>query len=277
MKIRLPLLPNGWYPSDKNGVETFCNALRFPQDALAAIAPHAGWYYSGHLAVRAVSSLISTEPSAAGPQTIAILGGHVPAGFPPLIADEDAAQGPLGLGLMHMDDELRAALANKIKAISDVYRDNTVEVLLPMVHYFFPHARLLMVRLPNQDISYSIGKELAVLAKSQGRTLKVLASTDLTHYGTNYDFVPAGLGTAALDFAAQNDQAFIDAVLSEDRTLVLELAKRKQAACSVGAVLGFLGFIHEMGLHPTLIEKGNSIQPGQTPDSFVGYAAFMAK
>jgi AmmeMemoRadiSam system protein B len=222
--------------------------------------------------------------------------------MPPLFAQEDAAGTPLGT--MRIDGELREALSG-LRAEADRYRDNTVEVLLPMVKYFFPGARLLWLRLPAELSAFDAGKALARAAASLGRKLFVLGSTDLSHYGPNYGFTPQGPGRGALEWVKTvNDRRFIDAVREGDPALVLDRAEGERAACSAGAVLGVMGYAAEIrrartaagdrseaaptggaasggfGAGGECIAYGTSAdagleETGEPPDSFVGYGAFV--
>jgi AmmeMemoRadiSam system protein B len=191
-----------------------------------------------------------------------------------------------------MDSGLRDLLLRELGGGADRYADNTVEVLLPMVKYFFPRARLLWLRLPAETASYEAGRVLARSALSLGREIKVLGSTDLTHYGYNYGFTPRGSGRRALDWVKTvNDRRFIEAVLEGDGGAVLARAEGEKSACSAGAALGCLGFAAETAasgggaesaLSPArppsaeLLAYGTSADTageGEIPDSFVGYAA----
>ena len=268
MNLREMILPPGWYPRDRVKINEFLTPFIKKGASQAAIAPHAGWYYSGLCAASAVSSLI---PEA---ETVAVIGGHLPEGMPVLIAEEEAVRTPLGT--IKIDVELRDAFRQGLETRPDRYQDNTVEVLLPMVHYFFPGAKLLWLRFPAALSSFGAGKFLAETAASMGRRVVALASTDLTHYGDNYGFNPHGSGKAALEWVKTvNDAAFIAAVLKGDPALVLKRAREDYSACSAGAVLGALGFCEELGLSERkLLEYRNSADadPEVIPDSFVGYA-----
>jgi AmmeMemoRadiSam system protein B len=274
MNLREPCLPAGWYPRQKEKIGEFLEPFTRTDSARAAIAPHAGWYYSGRLAALSASSL---DPQA---ETVAVLGGHLPRGIPVLAAQEDGVKTPFGA--MLIDKELKAAFEKQAAVSGDRYQDNTVEVLLPMVHYFFPNAKLLWLRLPAELSSFEAGKILAKAASDLGRRAAVLGSTDLTHYGANYGFSPKGRGKAALEWVKNvNDAGFISAVLEGDPSAVLKRAEEDQSACSAGAVLGALGFASAQGkkarLSAKLLEYRTSadIEPDQgIPNSFVGYAAF---
>ena len=283
MNIRQPTLPMGWYPRDKDKIEEFLgpflkNAAANGLDnrSRAAIAPHAGWYYSGSLAALAISSLDSSA------ETVVVIGGHLPGKIPILIAEEDGAKTPLGI--MEIDSDLRREfekqlLKNKLFYQSDRYNDNTVEVLLPMVHAFFPRSQLLWLRFPAEISSYHAGKILYDTAQVLGRRIVAIASVDLTHYGDNYGFAPKGRGKAALDWVKSvNDALLIEAVLSGDPDLVLKRAEMDKSTCSAGAVLGVMGFSNfaiNKGNKAKLMEYRTSadVNGDVVPDSFVGYAA----
>ena len=274
MNLRESSLQAGWYPRSAGDIERFLADFAGKRGGeSAAIAPHAGWLYSGRLAARAVSALDGRA------ETVAILGGHLPAGMPPLFALEDGVRCPLGP--MPLDGELRDALLSQLGGAEDRYRDNTVEVLIPMVRFFFPRAMLLWVRLPAETRSFDAGRALAAAAAKLKRRVAVLASTDLTHYGANYGFAPRGTGPAALRWVAEvNDAAFIRAVEAADPAAALERAETDRYACSAGAVLGAIGFAAAAGAaSPRLLEYATSAgalaAAGEAcPDSFVGYAAF---
>jgi AmmeMemoRadiSam system protein B len=237
---------------------------------VAAAAPHAGWYYSGAIAARAALSLERDI------ETIALIGGHLPGAFGPLIAGEDAVETPLGE--MPLDRDLGLEVSRALGCRPDRSADNTVEVLAPMAHYLFPGAKLLWLRFPADKDAFDAGRELARIAGRLGRKLAVLGSTDLTHYGENYDFEPLGKGESALAWVREvNDARFIAAVLSGDPEAVLRRAEEDRSACSAGAVLGALGFALERGAAKAeLLAYGTSADqsPEAVPPSFVGYGAF---
>jgi len=278
MQIKEYSLPQGWYPRDpedvKGTISRFLTGKDISCKSRCAISPHAGWYYSGHIASLGVASL---ERDA---ETVAIIGGHLSADSPVLFAMEDAVRTPFGV--MQIDKELRAELKKELDGEEDKYRDNTVEVLLPMVHYFFPKAMLLWVRLPAAISSFESGKIISWTAEKLNRKINVLGSTDLTHYGRNYGFMPHGSGRQALRWVSEvNDANFIKAVEGGNSSEVLLRAEKDFSSCSAGAVLGAMGFAvaGKFG-SAKLLEYGTSagvqnahLQNEDIPDSFVGYAA----
>ncbi|MDR3342020.1 MAG: AmmeMemoRadiSam system protein B [Treponema sp.] len=281
MIARKRCLPVGWYPQSAEKIARFLDTVPKnppPQAALAAVAPHAGWFYSGSIAAAAVSVL---DPRS---DTVVLIGGHLPAGMPPLFAEEARVSTPLGD--VEIDGEFRDILQKELEddvfpqgIAVDRYQDNTIEVLLPMVRYFIPHARLLWLRLPAETASFEAGKRIARIGETLGRNLGVLGSTDLTHYGDNYNFSPMGSGKQALDWVrAVNDRTFIQVVKEGNPAKVLAKARQDKSSCSAGAVLGAMGFAQSRGAgNATLLAYGTSVdagnEDGEIPNSFVGYAA----
>jgi AmmeMemoRadiSam system protein B len=272
MKIREYSLPIGWFPHNPQEVSNFLTPFKEKAAFFshAAISPHAGWYYSGRISAIGAASLESDI------DTVVVLGGHLSVSSAPLFALEDAVRTPFGL--LNIDKVFRTSLFNLLGGKEDKFRDNTIEVLLPMVHYFFPKAQLLWLRLPASINSFEAGKIISKTAAGLGKRINVLGSTDLTHYGANYGFMPKGTGTAALKWVREvNDANFIKAVEEGDAALVLNLAENNFSSCSAGAVLGAMGFAEGEKLGSAkLLEYGTSADKDkEIPDSFVGYAAFM--
>ncbi|MCL1958887.1 MAG: AmmeMemoRadiSam system protein B [Spirochaetes bacterium] len=274
MQIREYSLPQGWYPRDpeevKDAISRFLAGKDIPCKSRCAISPHAGWYYSGSIASIGAASL---ERDA---ETVAVIGGHLSADSPVLFAMEDAVRTPFGA--MQIDKEYRAALMKEMDGKEDKFRDNTIEVLLPMVHYFFPKAMLLWLRLPAAISSFEAGKIISQVSAKLNRRVNVLGSTDLTHYGRNYGFMPQGSGRQALRWVSEvNDANFIKAVESGNSNKVLLCAEKDFSSCSAGAVLGAMGFAHAGKLGGAkLLQYGTSADmqnEDNIPDSFVGYAA----
>ncbi|MCL2801597.1 MAG: AmmeMemoRadiSam system protein B [Treponema sp.] len=273
MQIRDYSLPPGWFPHAAAEISGFLSDFSSKSSQMsgsrAVIAPHAGWYYSGNLAAKAVSRL---QPDA---ETIIVLGGHLGAGAPPLLAMEDAARTPFGH--IPIDKVLRDKIKKALSGAEDRYRDNTIEVLLPMVHYFFPKANIIWLRLPEEIESFNSGKIISGIVSELNKKVNVIASTDLTHYGANYGFSPKGAGREALKWVCDvNDKNFIEAVEAADENEVLRRAQKDKAACSAGAVLGAMGFAEDVSAgNARLIEYATSADKDKSsmPDSFVGYAA----
>jgi len=271
METRRRRLPAGWYPEDGTGVSSELRAMEVEYapvavPAIAAVAPHASWTFSGALAWAAWRSAGPTD-------TVVVIGGHLPAGAPFLAAMEDAFETPTGL--MRADAELRDAVVTELSARPDVYADNTVEIHLPMARTRFPDAKLAWFRAPNEMGAARLGEALAAYARTSGRTLFVMGSTDLTHYGPNYGFEPGGRGTAGRAWAREGDHAIAAAFAGMDAATAVVLADDRRAACSVGAAVAAMAYAAAIGR-----TEGRTIGEASSwdlmrGDSFVGYCSVV--
>ncbi len=205
MKVRRRCLPPGWYPGaaeqTRQAIEELAGGL--PLDAaagVAGVAPHAGWEFSGSIALEVLSHV------ARGMDTLVIIGGHLGPADGILCAFEDAYETPLGV--LQADLELLRALTPEITIREDRQQDNTVEIQLPLVRYLAPDIRVLGMRAPPGRSAEALGTAIAKAADALGRRVGVLGSTDLTHYGANYGFAPAGIrrGCAAVGAGGQRQE-----------------------------------------------------------------------
>ncbi len=279
MSTRSRTLPRGWYPADKREcqreIESFLEGWSFPVQlgkARGGIVPHAGWYFSGRLAARVFHLLRSGGQAG----LVVLYGGHLGPEDLPRIIMEETWETPLGEIEIRQDFARELLKKVEAKAESPSGVDNTIEIQLAMVKYFFPEAKLLAIRSPHSSRAVALGKEVAALAKEEGTSLLAVGSTDLTHYGPNYGFVSKGAGPSALNWVkSENDKGFIDLALKMDEEGVLKHAAENDSACSAGAAASAIATCKALGAERgTLIDYYTSydIMPD---DSFVGYAGIV--
>ncbi len=273
MRVRKRSLPPGWYPAAEAGTREAIQAMREDirpgrQQAVAGVAPHAGWEYSGALALAVFSRIVSTV------ETLVIIGGHLGPSDGILAAFEDGYETPLGV--VEADQELLTALRGLVEVREDRSADNTVEVHLPLARQLFPRARALGLRAAPSKAAADLGAALARISRQTGRVIAAIGSTDLTHYGPNYGFLPAGRGEAARRWVREvNDRRFIESLLAMDWRAAVDLSLRERSACSAGGAVAAMSFARAMGCREgRLVEYRMScdVHPGE---SFVGYAAVV--
>lgn len=271
---RKALLPGGWYPSDRAVVERLYAEWTEgfeSRDSISSIAPHAGWTFSGFLAARAVAALAEAD-------TIAIVGGHLSQGSPILYGIEPKFE--TAAGDLDADGELLGALFSELRdsgvpsPVPDEYVDNSVEVLLPLIKTGRKGARILWLRSPPNYSAKELGAALGRASNTLGKRVACVGSTDLTHYGPAYGFMPAGRGAEAEKWVrAVNDKAFIDALLDMNCETALARAVKKGSACSAGAAVTSLAFGIERGATTARLLGYSTSLDVSRAESFVGYAA----
>jgi AmmeMemoRadiSam system protein B len=109
-----------------------------------------------------------------------------------------------------------------------------------------------------------------------GRNIFVLGSTDLTHYGYNYGFMPKGDGKDAVEWVKHtNDRHVVDLMLDLDGEGVIHEALKNQNACCSGAAGAAIVTAKELGA-----KRGEKIEYTTSYDirpdsSFVGYVGIV--
>ncbi|MGA9755799.1 MAG: AmmeMemoRadiSam system protein B, partial [Desulfobaccales bacterium] len=255
MRTRERMLPVGWYPASpsacKAEIDQFIagtTPLPSGTKVYGGIVPHAGWYFSGKAAAR----VFYLAAKIVQPQVVCVFGGHLGGDSPPLLVADDAWETPLGD--LPLATEFYAPLAKRISLREEYPGDNTIEVQIPFVKYFFPQAKVLALRSPHSDAALELGKAVAAVAKELKVSILVFGSTDLSHYGPNYGFAPKGYGPEALKWVKEvNDKKFIDQALKLDGPGMLKTAAQDQSACSAGGAAAAVAAATAEGAHKAVL------------------------
>lgn len=281
MSVRKAVFAGSWYPADadecRNMIGSFLKEKRFQADigqpAAGGIVPHAGWVFSGDLACRVISC-VRGEPGGPEPDVVVVFGMHLPPGARPHIMAGGWWQTPLGN--LEIAAELAEAVAAeyrcKIETARDFTPDNTIELQLPFVKYFFGNSRVLPVGVPPSETALEIGRFVAKEAEKQGLRIKVLGSTDLTHYGPSFGLTSAGTGRKAYEWVKnKNDRQVIDRMLEMNAKEVIREGLSNHNACCAGAAAAAIEACRQMGASRGHL-VGYSSSYEKNPDStFVGY------
>jgi AmmeMemoRadiSam system protein B len=280
MSLRKRILPTGWYPVDKKEcqreIESYLEGWTPSQlpssKGLGGIVPHAGWYFSGKLAARVFHSLRLKGRA----ELVVLYGGHLSSEDFPRIVTEEACETPFGNIEIHTGFVKDLMKKMDLRKESPTSGDNTVEIQLAMVKYFFPEAKLVAIRSPLSLKAETLGKEVAEIAKKEGISIVAVGSTDLTHYGPNYGFLGKGIGRASVEWVKkENDKGFIDRALRMDAEGLLKHALENDSACSAGAAISALATSKALGAEKGILLDYYTSYDIMPDDSFVGYAGII--
>jgi AmmeMemoRadiSam system protein B len=280
MSLRKRELPRGWYPVNgedcKRDIESYLEGWKPPPllsgKEIGGMVPHAGWYFSGKLAARVFYCLKSKRKVDA----IILYGGHLGPNELPRIVTEETWETPLGN--IDIDNGLVKNLMKRIeiKKESPSSGDNTIEIQLALVKYFFPEAKLLAIRSPASHKAELLGREVAEIVKEEGISILAIGSTDLTHYGPNYGFLDKGTGPPSVDWVKKvNDKGFIDRALSMDAEGLLRHARENDSACSAGAAASAIATCKALGAKKGMLLDYYTSYEIMPDESFVGYAGIL--
>jgi AmmeMemoRadiSam system protein B len=281
-KLRRTAFAGSWYPSSaaecEKEIEGFLaegQKMNFPVGKrVGGIVPHAGWFFSGSIACNVIRCLKSDDP----PDVFVVFGMHLHPDSPCIMMAEGAWETPFGE--ICVDEQLAAELTKQfsftLESPSRVTQDNTIELQLPFIKYFFNEVKIVAMGVPPAKSSLEIGRAVVDIANRLNLRINVIGSTDLTHYGRNYGFVSEGTGPQALDWVrSQNDRRIIDLMLDMDAEKVIGEALTSQNACCAGAAATAIETAKQLGAdraesiaYATSYDKN----PG---DSFVGYVGIV--
>jgi hypothetical protein len=280
--VRKATFAGSWYPAGASECEQEIagflaegkNIKSPDRELVGSIVPHAGWYFSGSIACNVISRLQGAD----APDVIVVFGMHLHANSRCYLMAEGAWETPLGE--LPVEEGLAAELVKNFSFALETpdrfSRDNTVELQLPFIKYFFKDTAIVAMGVPPSTSSLAIGKAVVDFAKARGLKAKVIGSTDLTHYGSNYGLTSRGRGKKAVDWVRdKNDRRVIDAMLALEPENVISEALASQNACCAGAAATAIEAARNLGAsradeiaYATSYDKS----PG---DSFVGYVGIV--
>jgi AmmeMemoRadiSam system protein B/AmmeMemoRadiSam system protein A len=218
-------LAGTWYPAGEDALKAqiqrcFDKAGKEQsQDVIALIQPHAGYAFSGPTAAKGLALIGRpyTRIFVIGPSH------HVPLRDALVVPRARSFQTPLGqipIDEAIVDRLLKQPLFRDMPAAFD--GENSVEIQLPLLQFHqaaYGGFRLVPI-LAGQCSPEAISQAAAVLRTCVDPNTLVVASSDFTHYGPNYDYVPfkdnVAQGLKDLDMgayapiAAKDAKAFLD-------------------------------------------------------------------
>jgi len=203
--IRKPVVAGTFYENDLKKLnaqieDCFYGVREANEDVKAIISPHAGYAFSG----RATAHSFSNLPIA---DTYVILGlSHQ--GFPNCVSKADF-QTPFGV--LKNDQYFTQEL--DIETNEDAHNaEHSIEVQLPFLQHIHPEAKIVPILVSDHE---GVAEEICRVCKEIKRKIVLIASSDFTHYGPNYDYVPFK------DFVKKNmyklDKEAIEFILKLDK------------------------------------------------------------
>jgi len=260
MKLRTCAVVGMFYPRDPNHLEQLLT--RFFAGAPAAggagakgiVAPHAGYVYSGAVAAQAYAAIPATFSG-----TFVVIGpSH--RGF---LTSGSAIPWETPLGVVDTDAEFVAALGVAVDESSHA-AEHSLEVQMPFIKFRFPRARIAPVMMGDQDhaVAARLGQAIADAAEAERRDIRIVASSDFSHY------IPEAV-------ARDQDLYTIEALRTLDTAeFYRRIVSRKVSACGYGPITAMAEACRAMGAQEgRLLTYATSGDVTGDRNEVVGYAA----
>jgi len=263
--VRSPVVAGQFYPGTKETLlKTVASMVgKFPcrTDAIGAISPHAGYQYSGPIAV---SVLVSIEP-----KPVYIILGPNHAGLGAAFSLSKAMSWRTPLGEADVNDRLREEILRRsslIEADDEAHTaEHSIEVQLPILQVLQKDFTFVPIIVASDDLeSYrTAGNDIAGAIKELGIEKKVviIASSDMTHYESE-------------EKVRIKDKAAIEAILELDEEKLFNRVRRMDISmCGYGPAAVMISAAKILGAKSAkLVKYGTSGDASGDHSSVVGYA-----
>ncbi len=268
---RPPAVAGRFYPDDAaelaREVEAHLAAGRGaggePARALALVAPHAGYMYSGGVAGQVFARV-------AVPERVVVMGpNHTGRGERVSVMPAGAYRVPGGSA--PIDAELAAAILDEVpgaRADVDAHRmEHSVEVEVPFLRARQPAVTFVPMVLAglSEKESIAVGEGLARAIARVGGDVLVVASSDMSHYLPDAE-------------ARRVDKIALDALLTGDAaTLHRAVRERDISMCGVVPTTAMLAYARAAGAasKPELVAYATSGDASGDRSRVVGYAGVV--
>lgn len=273
--MREPVVAGAFYPYDagelKKAIKEFLGKSVVKRNILGIVSPHAGYAYCGGTAA-SVYKTVSDDF-----ETVIVLGTNhsgIGAGIATSMASWRTP-----LGVIKPDEEFVNELT-KDSIISEDdeahSREHSIEVQLPWLQYFFKDFKFVPICInPSYfdiDSCRDIGTKIAEVAKKLKRKVLIVASSDFTHYGYSYGYLP--FRDNVINRIKELDASIIRLVEKLEAERIVKTSYEKGLTiCGYGAIASMLFAAKSLGAKKgELIDYSTSFDVSKSLDAVVGYA-----
>lgn len=289
MLVREPVVAGRYYPAEPSeALLALGELLRGAESgapsasqAKAGIVPHAGWRESGDVTAEVMVALARST----NPDFVVLFGGvHRNRGKRAAIFGRGRWQTPVGD--IQSDSRLcERILGHTSLIVQDAFaheEEHSIEVQIPFVLQLFPRARIVPIAVPPVPTAPEVGQAVARTLTAYKYNAVIIGTTDLTHYGPHYGFIPEGVGESGNRWAKEiNDHRFLELLVDMKADRLVETATEHRCACSGGAAAATVAAALSLGAtsasvlrHTSSAEVAERRGEG-TPDDSVGYAGVL--
>jgi hypothetical protein len=218
---RQPAASGRFYPSSQSALRRQVEAympVKRGKKAIAVVAPHAGYDFSGRTA-GAVFSEVKV------PETVIILGpNHWGAGSEFAIMSEGAWETPLGEVMI--DSGVAASLKKACGLLEEDEAahesEHSLEVEVPFLQNLNPNLQIVPIAIASMEQSSLevLGKAIGETVKDAGKEVLIVASTDMSHTERS--------NPTRQEDVRRRDMMAIDAILELDAEKLLRVVREQR-------------------------------------------------
>lgn len=263
--VRMPAVAGQFYPMDRNtllrDLGTLIPERKDKLDIIGAVAPHAGYVYSGGVAGELYARLRPKD-------VYVVLGPNHHGHGDDFAASREPWRTPLGT--VDVDEELLSKVLGKTRLVT-IDRtahafEHSIEVQVPFIQVTSPGAKIVPI-----TVKYGTPEELEEVAcsvadaiKETGRDAVIIASSDMTHYQSR-------------KICAKKDKDAIERVLALDPLGLMRVVEEENISmCGyVPAVMMLMSAKHLGAKKAELVRYADSGDVTGDTGAVVGYASIV--
>lgn len=263
--MRKAIFNGSFYPYSQNEINNVLKSLfegvevNTKRKAVAVVAPHAGYIYSGKTAAYSYSSLKNFEG------TVVLVGpNHTGYGSIVAVSTEDWET---PLGVVKTDVELAEKIISNSKFAKENEaahaQEHSIEVQLPFLQHVSKSFKIVAIAMLDQSIGKAIDLANAIIKSENetGRKVAVVASSDFNHY-------------ESATTAKKKDDEVIKEILKLDiEGFYKKIDETEDSICGYGPIACAMAFSKEKNAKPLLLKYSNSGEATGDFESVVAYAS----
>ena len=182
--VREPAVAGRFYPADaavlRQTLDSYLPHRKSPAPAIACVAPHAGYIYSGAVAGAVFSSIEIPQ------HCIVLCPNHTGRGHPLAMMKSGGWRTPLGVlpVCTSLAEELMAAFPALSEDAAAHRYEHAIEVELPFLQTLNPDIQFVPITVGTGQLLVleQLGNALATVCQAQSSPPLLIASSDMNHY-----------------------------------------------------------------------------------------------
>ena len=275
--IMVSQLPGKWYKSDPDGLRQDIQQFVKPAKSqltgpvIALILPHAGYKYSGPVAGYGIREIVGKKYS----RVIIIGPSHY--GLPADIVSVPAftqIQTPLGKVPVDLAAVAKLRQCPLVQDYSKLHKiEHSDQIELPLLQATLKDFKVVPMLVGPLSVDAIVSVSNAVRSILDNETLLVISS-DFTHYGPNYHYLPFPLNAKTEEELAKLDNSVFKLIEAKDQTGFGDFIDRTgDTICGQDAIRILLALL-PADAQVKLLKYDTSGKGGGNFENSVSYAAF---
>jgi AmmeMemoRadiSam system protein B len=274
--MRRPAVAGMFYPSSsmelRETIESALRGVKYDLNAYGVVVPHAGYVFCSKVAAHAYKALRAFE-------TAVIIGpNHYGVGASPALS---AVDWMTPLGVAKVDKEFVEALSKDYLVDETAHRmEHSVEVQIPWLQVLFKDFKFVPIAINpadfKKDTCRALGLKIADVAKQLGRKIVVIASSDFTHHGPQYNYTPFGSKPSQILKKMEEVDLAIAKEVSEimPEKVIEDVQTKDLTICGYGCISSMLWAVRELGAKSgKILSYSTSFEVSRSADAIVGYCS----